>query len=383
MAEHAAKYVQHVRRGSIPALARMTTRGSPHGHGPAPPGSKLSGESGAGGVTGQRFRRLKLRSVFDRCGVNDTSKAAAVQPWTTCMTQPIHIAAAQYPIERFADLRGYAGKLGRWVGEAARAGAQLLVFPEYGAMEYAGAAGADAETLAGSLAAAADGMAQMVEVHADLARKHGIYILSASGPCRSAGGIYTNRARLFAPSGEHGVQDKLIMTPFEQSWGISSGHDLTVFETALGRIGIAICYDSEFPLLVHALCAAGADIILIPSCTEFISGYHRVRTAALARALENTCVTVQSPTVGDAPWSPAVDHNRGAAGIFVPAEKGLSDTGVLAEGAPGITQWVHAKVDLARLHALRTGGEMRNVQDWRRQPGVAAAQPSVARVRLD
>jgi predicted amidohydrolase len=299
------------------------------------------------------------------------------------MTDILHIAAAQYPIERFESLQSYADKLGRWVGEAAQTGAQLLVFPEYGAMEYAGAAGTDAGSLAGSMAAAADAMTRMVEVHADLARQHKVHILAASGPCRGAGGIYTNRARLFAPSGQHGAQDKLIMTPFEQTWGIRGGRDLTVFETALGRIGIAICYDSEFPLLVHALCAAGADIVLIPSCTEFISGYHRVRTAALARALENTCVTVQSPTVGDAPWSPAVDHNSGAAGIFVPAEKGLSDTGILAEGVPGITQWVHAKVDLAHLRDLRTGGEMRNVMDWHRQPGLADTQPTVARMRLD
>jgi predicted amidohydrolase len=286
-------------------------------------------------------------------------------------------------VERFATLQEYAEKLSRWVGEAARAGAQLLVFPEYGAMEYAAAAGADGETLAGSLTAAADGMAWMIEVHADLARRHQVHILAASGPCLGAGRTYSNRARLFGPSGRHGAQDKLIMTPFEHDWGISCGHELTVFETALGRIGIAICYDSEFPLLVHALCAAGAEIILVPSCTEFISGYHRVRTAALARALENGCVTVQSPTVGDALWSPAVDRNSGAAGIFVPADKGLSDTGVLADGTPGVAQWVHAQVDLARLRALRTAGEMRNAHDWHRQPGTAATPVAVAHVRLD
>jgi predicted amidohydrolase len=294
----------------------------------------------------------------------------------------VKIAAAQYPIERFATLADYETKLSRWVADAAGAGAELLVFPEYGAMEYAGAAGAAAETLAGSLQAAADGMAHMVSVHAALAQRHDVHIVASSGPYRTSVGTYVNRARLFAPSGQHGVQDKQIMTPFEQDWGISPGTGLQVFETALGVIGIAICYDSEFPLLVHALCAAGAEIVAIPSCTEFVSGWSRVRTAALARALENTCVTVQSPTIGEAPWSPSVDANSGAAGIFVPAERGLSDTGVLASGQLNTAGWVYASVDLAHLRRVKETGEMRNVRDWRLQPGAQTLAHHVTRCSL-
>ncbi len=132
------------------------------------------------------------------------------------------------------------------------------------------------------------------------------------------------------------------MTPFEWDWGISPGGPMRVFETALGRIGIAICYDSEFPLLVRAMAEAGAEVVLIPSCTERVSGYHRVRTAARARALENQIATVVSPTVGDALWSPAVDRNDGAAGIYVPSEPTVSDDGVLAEGTLNAPQWVTA-----------------------------------------
>ena len=107
------------------------------------------------------------------------------------------------------------------------------------------------------------------------------------------------------------TQEKIIMTPFERDWGISPGGPLRVFETAIGNIAVAICYDCEFPLLTRALTEAGAEILLVPSCTEKISGYHRVRTGTKARALENTIAAVQSPTVGDAPWSPAIDFNAG------------------------------------------------------------------------
>ncbi len=295
----------------------------------------------------------------------------------------VRIAAAQYPLDALGSLGAYRDKLARWVAEAAGNGAGLLVFPEYGAMEYAAAAGASiAGDLVASLAAVSDALGEMDAAHADLARRHGVHILAASGPSARGAGRYVNAARLFAPSGRSGIQEKLIMTPFERGWGISGGAALNVFATALGCIGIAVCYDSEFPLLVRAEAEAGAEIVLIPSCTEFVSGYHRVRTAALARALENTCVTVLSHTVGDAPWSPAVDRNAGAAGVFVPADHSFSETGILAEGTLNRPQWVYADVDLARLHELKASGEMRNAADWSLQPGAAALAALAARAEV-
>ncbi len=87
---------------------------------------------------------------------------------------PIRIAAAQYPIERFATLGAYHDKLARWVTEAAGNGAELLVFPEYGAMEYAAASGdAVAGDLAASLAVVSDALREMDAAHAELARRHG------------------------------------------------------------------------------------------------------------------------------------------------------------------------------------------------------------------
>ena len=294
----------------------------------------------------------------------------------------IRAAAAQYPLDALGTLAAHRDKLARWVAEAAGGGAQLLVFPEYGAMEYASAAGAAAAAdLQASLAAVSDALPEMDAAHAELARRHGVHILASSGPSRRDG-RYVNAARLFSPSGQAGVQEKLMMTPFERGWGIAAGGSLRVFDTALGRIGVAVCYDSEFPLLVRALAEAGADLILIPSCTEFLSGYHRVRTAALARALENGCATVLSPTIGDAPWSPAVDRNAGAAGVFVPADHGLSETGVLAEGQLNRPGWVYADVDIDGLRRVRESGEMRNSTDWSAQPGAASPAQSVEIISL-
>ena len=131
-----------------------------------------------------------------------------------------------------------------------------------------------------------------------------------------------------------GVQDKQIMTRFErEDWGVAGGGPLRIFDTALGRIGIMICYDSEFPLLGRAL--AGADLILVPSGTEARAGYSRVRIGAQARALENQCVTVMSSTVGEAPWCPHVDASIGMGGVFGPPDTGFPQTGVISEGTLG------------------------------------------------
>lgn len=284
----------------------------------------------------------------------------------------IRVAAAQYPIEGPTDIGAWRDKQARWIAEGVSTGAHLLVLPEYGLMEVAHTFGlSTASDLDASLAAVAEARGEIDAHYAELARSHHVHILGASGPARREA-RFVNAARLHAPSGAMGSAEKVIMTPFEVTWGISGGGRPAVFDTGLGRIGLTICYDSEFPLLARAQVEAGADIILVPSCTERISGYHRVRTGAQARALEGQIATVVSPTVGDAPWSPAVDHNRGAAGVFVPAEHGVSDTGCLAEGVLDRAQWVAAEIDLAALRAVRGKGEMRNAADWALQPGAAA-----------
>lgn len=293
------------------------------------------------------------------------------------------VAASQYPIGQPRSLTEWEEKIALWVRRGAATGAALLVFPEYAAIEQAACFGPDVYgDLQATLSKVADLAETRVQLHAQLARQHGVHILVGSGPLSKPDGRFVNAAQLVTPAGSVGVQEKLVMTPFERDWGISAGGPVRVFETAIGTFGIAICYDSEFPLLVRAMAEAGADVVLVPSCTERISGYHRVRTGAMARALENGIATVQSPTVGDAPWSPAVDFNAGAAGVYVPSEQGVSDDGVLSSGELNHAQWVTATIDVARLKRVREAGEMRNSLDWPLQPGGGAPTAAVERVVL-
>jgi len=291
-------------------------------------------------------------------------------------------AIAQYPVEHLASWDGYAAKLERWVGEAAAGGAKLAVFPEYGAMELAALDPATMGDLAGSLASVAALMPQVDTLHAELAAQFDMHILASSGPFRRADDTFVNRARLFAPNGKIGVQDKLIMTRFErEQWGVAAGGPLRVFDTALGRIGVLICYDSEFPLLARAQIEAGAELLLVPSCTDSQHGYWRVRLAAQARALEGQCYVVQAPLVGHADWSPAIDVNCGAAGIFGPPDGAFPDDGVVALGKLDMGQWMFGEIDLTRVGRLQRDGAVLNMRHWAEQPG-AGTIPQVEVIEL-
>jgi predicted amidohydrolase len=279
------------------------------------------------------------------------------------------IAAAAYPIDWHNRWNDYVGKLRVWVRTARDQGADLLVFPEYAVLELASLGGEDAaRDLAGSIETVAERMEDVDGLHASLAREFGVYICAASAPVLRQGRLPANRARLFAPDGATAFQDKLVMTRFErEEWGIGGGDDLKLFDTDLGRIGILICYDAEFPLLARKLVEAGAEILLVPSCTDTAQGYWRVRVGAMARALEGQCIVAQAPTIGDAKWLAAADMNVGAAGIYAPPDGAFPDDGVIAAGKLGEAGWVYADVSLDAVRAVREGGAVRNVQHWPEQ----------------
>jgi predicted amidohydrolase len=293
------------------------------------------------------------------------------------------IATAQYPVERLADFAAWEAKLARWIGEAADAGAKLAVFPEYGGMELTALDPASVDDLHGSIAALGRLAARIDAAHAALACRHDLHILAASLPLRDADGHFRNRATLFAPNGKFGSQRKIVMTRFERElWGIRGGGPVRVFDTDLGRIGISICYDAEFPLIARAQAEAGAELILVPSATDTLHGYHRVRIGAQARALENQLYVVQSPVIGDAEWTPSLGTSHGAAGVYGPPDLGFPDDGVVAMGVLDRPGWVFGEIDRDKVAAVRVAGAVFNHTHWGEQMPQAIGLPEVEVVDL-
>jgi predicted amidohydrolase len=278
----------------------------------------------------------------------------------------VKIATAQYDISFLADWQEYRDKVERWVDDAVSQGARLLLFPEYASMELASLFGKEVySSLSGQLAAMQSVLDDYLDLFKSLARRHGCYIQSGSFPVENGGGGYCNRAYLFFPDGSVDFQDKLIMTRFEnEQWFVSAGDRLKTFQTDFGTIGINICYDSEFPMLARQQVEQGANLILVPSCTDTLAGFHRVKIGCQARALENQCYVTQACLVGDAPWSEAVDVNVGAAGIYTPVDRGYPDNGILVAGALNAVGWVIGEVDLPSCGAVRSQGQVFNYRDW-------------------
>ena len=288
------------------------------------------------------------------------------------MTAAITLAAAAYPLDWFEDWAAYEAKITRWVSEAAGQGAQLLVFPEYGAMELASLGGAAvAADPEGALREVDRHRAAARDLHLRLAARHQVHILTGSGPAYGlahAAGRPVNRASLVGPTGLLGHQDKAMMTRFERDeWNIVAGEGLAVFETDLGRIGVLICYDSEFPLLGRALAEAGVEILLVPSATEALAGFTRVRVGAMARALEGQMIVVHAPMVGTAPWCAGMEQGTGAASVYGPPDRGFPATGILAEGRLDAPGWVYAEVSTAAVAEVRADGMVLTLRHWPEQ----------------
>ncbi|WP_159348451.1 carbon-nitrogen hydrolase family protein [Roseomonas harenae] len=279
---------------------------------------------------------------------------------------PLRLALLPYPVERPDGVPAFAAKLDRLLAEAKASGANLAVLPEYASVELgASLCHAAPPTEAAELAAMVDAAPEILAAIREAARRAGLWLLPGSLAMRDADGLIRNRAPLIAPDGRLAFQDKQAMTRFEsERWGVSSGAPPSVFETPWGRIGISICYDVEFPLHVRAQVEAGAWLILAPSCTDTLHGFNRVRLTAAARAVENQCFVAVTPTVGEAPWSAALDVNRGQAAVFGPVDRGFPEDGVIAEGALDDPRWLFVDLDPARIAAVRQDGAVRNHRNW-------------------
>lgn len=283
----------------------------------------------------------------------------------------MRLALSPFPIRRPQDLDDFLSAVERLVHEAKSGGADLLVLPEYASMALAGAFVAAPDVTA-ELDAVVSRAEALVAGFRALARAHGLLFLPGSVPMRGVDGKIRNRAPLIDGNGRMAFQDKRVMTRFEsERWGISPGASPSVFETDFGRLGIAICYDSEFPQLTRAQVLAGAETILVPACTDSLRGFNRVRLSARARALENQCFTAVAPTTGTASWSAALDENRGYACVFGPVDRGFPEDGLLARGALDAPDLLFATLDPARLAATRADPAVRNRTDWPDDPAPA------------
>ncbi|MEW6663851.1 MAG: carbon-nitrogen hydrolase family protein [Thermodesulfobacteriota bacterium] len=96
-----------------------------------------------------------------------------------------------------------------------------------------------------------------------------------------------NSAGLFEPSRPMRVVRKMHI-PTEENHYFTPGSSVEVFETKIGRLGIAICYDFLFPEMIRILALKGAEmIIIIANVLDFGNFRTMNHVIPIARAIEN------------------------------------------------------------------------------------------------
>jgi predicted amidohydrolase len=289
----------------------------------------------------------------------------------------LRVASVQYLIRPVTSFDQFRDQVEGLVDTAADYGCQLLVFPEYFTVQLLtlGDVRRPIHEQIRGLAADRD---RFVNLMRDAARTHGIYVVAGTIPeIDPATGALHNRAYFCSPQGDIGVQGKLKMTRFErEDWNMSSSRTLRVFETAFGRVAIAICYDVEFPEIARAAARLDAHILVVPSCTDDRQGFLRVRYCAHARTIENQMYVIHSCTVGSLPMVPAVSLNYGQASILTPNDFPFARDGILAEGQPNQEMMVIGELNLRTIVETRESGTVIPLLDSH-SVNEAIAQPEV------
>jgi predicted amidohydrolase len=137
-----------------------------------------------------------------------------------------------------------------------------------------------------------------------LAKQHRLHIVLSLYE-RDAHLIY-NTAVLLGPDGALiGKYRKVSLPPGEAAKGIAPGKEYPVFDTAIGKVGMMVCYDGFFPEVARELTKNGAEIIAWPvwGCNPKL---------AAARACENHVYVISSTFMEhDSGWmiSAVYDHN--------------------------------------------------------------------------
>jgi predicted amidohydrolase len=258
------------------------------------------------------------------------------------MTQTIRVAGVQMD-PKLADVGANLARCLELLDVAVAGGAQLVAFPEAALSGYVYRSLEEAVPVAETVPGPS------TEIIANACRRLDVHV--AVGLLEKDGDGCYNCSALIGPQGLVGKYRKLHL-PFLGVDRFVRPGDLApvVFDTPLGRIGLAICYDLDFPELARVLTLMGAQLILTitnwPDDIEFVPDY-----VVQTRARENLVNLMAINRAGE---------ERGVR--FIGRSKIVDPTGTtLAEGNHFIEDLVFADIDMAaadQKHKVVIPGEL-------------------------
>ncbi len=187
----------------------------------------------------------------------------------------------------------------RLVRQAASQGAVLVALPE--TFNWRGKRSDDA-----GAAESLDG--ESVSAMASLASELKIHIIAGSITERIEGQEKTyNTSVLLGPDGtKMAVYRKIHLfdidlpgrVTMKESASRMPGTEVACVGSALGAIGLTVCYDLRFPELYRRLALQGAKILSVPSCFTFPTGEAHWESLLRARAIENQAYVIAPAQFG-------------------------------------------------------------------------------------
>ncbi|HRI43107.1 MAG TPA: nitrilase-related carbon-nitrogen hydrolase [Fimbriimonadaceae bacterium] len=272
----------------------------------------------------------------------------------------MRVAAAAWKLRPIKEPADFFAHLDEFFRRAVAEAADWLVLPELPVLELLHLHSGIAETSAPAVLA---GYAVAYEeALVEFSSRTGISVVGGSHfegePVRHVSAI--------VEMGRVVRQTKNKTTGYERTpWGLGPGDGLR--RLADPRVGVLVCYDSEFPEAVRVLAEAGVLALMVPAFTETRRGFQRVRWCCQARAVENQIFVVHASLVGDLGGEP-VPSTFGSSAILTPSHESFLETAILAETPVGEEGLAVADLDFSLLSKCRSAGDVRNWSD--RDPSV-------------
>jgi nitrilase len=271
-------------------------------------------------------------------------------------------AAAVQATPVFLDREATVDKACRLIGEAAAAGARLIVFPETFVPTYPDWVWRSTPWNGGwygrLLEQSVVVPSATTETLGRAARRAKVYVSIGVNERDPHGGTLYNTQVYLGPDGALlGKHRKLMPTGGERLvWGMGDGSTLRVFDTPYGRFGGLTCWENYMPLARQALYASGIDIWAAPtwdtsdvwvSTLRHIAKEGRVYVLGVAPLLRGSDVPADLPGRdelygGEDDWM-----SRGLSAIVAPGGEVLAGPLVEREGV------LYAELDANRARASR------------------------------
>src|SRR5258706_2131075 len=192
-------------------------------------------------------------------------------------------------------------------------------------------------------------------VFSALAKELNVWLLTGSVAIKVSDSKTANRSFLFAPDGSIVARYSKIHLfdvalasgeVYRESNTVAGGDEAVVADTALGAIGLTICYDVRFPQLYRSLAQKGAFLFTVPSAFTAPTGEAHWHVLLRARAIENGAFGI-SPGQGGAHANGRKTYGHSL--IVSPwgevlAEAGTDPGVIVAEIDPALSDQARAKV---------------------------------------